>query len=115
MELIKNYMKEDALRHKLNKLTQEVFGFDFEEWVKNNYFQGDYIPYSYLVEEEIVSNVSANLLRFNLMGEEVNLIQIGTVMTKNEFTDFGPLCDSLNQYTEEDRERTIRYIQNNIF
>ena len=38
MEFIKNYMKEDALRHKLNKLTQEVFGFDFEEWVKNNYF-----------------------------------------------------------------------------
>lgn len=85
MEFIKNYMKEDALRHKLNKLTQEVFGFDFEEWVINNYFQGDYIPYSYLVEEEIVSNVSANLLRFNLLGEEVNLIQIGTVMTKNEF------------------------------
>ena len=85
MEFIKNYMKEDVLRHKLNKLTQEVFGFDFEEWVINNYFQGDYIPYSYLVEEEIVSNVSANLLRFNLLGEEVNLIQIGTVMTKNEF------------------------------
>lgn len=85
MELIKNYMREDDLRHKLNKLTQEVFYFDFENWVKNNYYQGEYIPFSYLDDEEIVSNVSVNLMKFNLLKKEVNLIQIGTVMTKNEF------------------------------
>ena len=85
MKLITNYMKEDSLRHKLNKLTQEVFCFDFEDWVKNNYFEGEYIPFSYLADEEIASNVSVNLMKFSLLNEEINLIQIGTVMTKNGF------------------------------
>lgn len=81
MELIYDYMKNDVLRHALNVLTQKTFGFDFEDWVANGYFEGDYIPYSFIEDEKIISNVSANKMRFMQNGIQKNYIQIGTVMT----------------------------------
>ena len=47
MELISDYMRNGTYRHMLNKLTQKTFGFDFEGWVTNGHFEGDYIPFSY--------------------------------------------------------------------
>lgn len=60
MELVSNYMRDDALRHALNDLTKKTFGFDFEDWVTGGYFEGDYIPYSFIENGKIISNVSAN-------------------------------------------------------
>lgn len=51
MKLVCNYMKDEELRHKLNSLTRQTFYFDFENWVTGGYFEGDYIPYSFLEEE----------------------------------------------------------------
>lgn len=81
MELIYDYMKDDMLRRKLNVLTQKTFGFDFENWVTEGYFEGDYIPYSFIENGKILSNVSVNKMKFNQNGVEKNYIQIGTVMT----------------------------------
>lgn len=58
MEMITNYMKNTFLRHALNALTRQTFGFDFEAWVMNGYFEGDYIPYSFLENGKILSNAS---------------------------------------------------------
>ena len=64
MEFISDYMRDDAYRHMLNELTRNTFGFDFEGWVTQGYFEGDYIPYSFMDEGRIVSNVSANRMKF---------------------------------------------------
>lgn len=37
MELIFDYMENDMLRHKLNVLTQKIYGFDFEDWMARVY------------------------------------------------------------------------------
>lgn len=89
MELIHSYMEDDALRHKLNDLTQKTFGFDFENWVKDGYFEGDYIPYSFLENGKVISNVSANRMRFTQNGVIKEYIQIGTVMTDPAFRNQG--------------------------
>ena len=81
MRLVKDYMRDDTLRHELNALTRETFGFDFESWVTNGYFEGDYIPYSFEEDGKILANVSANIMTFEQNGERRNYIQIGTVMT----------------------------------
>ena len=60
MKLVSDYMRDDTLRHALNELTRKVFYFDFENWVVNGYFEGDYIPYSFLEDGRIISNVSVN-------------------------------------------------------
>lgn len=85
MQLVSNYMRDDALRHALNDLTKKTFGFDFESWVTGGYFEGDYIPFSFIEDGKIISNVSANRMTFLQNGVERNYIQIGTVMTDETY------------------------------
>ena len=64
MELVSDYMRDDTLRHALNELTRKAFCFDFESWVMGGYFEGDYIPYSFMENGKIISNVSATRMIF---------------------------------------------------
>lgn len=82
-------MNDAALRHELNELTQETYGFDFEAWVTNGYDQGDYIPYSYEADGRLIANVSVNRMNFIQNGKERHYIQLGTVMTRKEFRKQG--------------------------
>ena len=85
MELISNYMTDDSSRKMLNELTQKTFGFDFEGWVQGGYFEGDYIPYSLTEGGRMLANVSANKMHFMQRGTKKNYIQIGTVMTDEDY------------------------------
>lgn len=89
MELISDYMKNTAYRHMLNELTRKTFGFDFESWVTKGYFEGDYIPYSFLEQGKIISNVSVNRMKFIQNGIIKNYIQLGTVMTDEAYRNQG--------------------------
>ena len=89
MKLITNYLLDDDLRYKLNLLTQKTFGFDFEAWVTKGYFEGDYIPFSYIEDGQIISNASANIMTFIQNGVKKNYIQIGTVMTDEAYRNQG--------------------------
>lgn len=100
MELISNYMRDDTLRHALNDLTKKTFGFDFENWVTGGYFEGDYIPYSFIEDGKIISNVSANRMTFLQNGAVRNYIQIGTVMTDEAYRRQG-LAKKLMDYVVE--------------
>lgn len=104
MELISHYMNDEKYRHMLNELTQKVFGFDFESWVTQGYFEGDYIPYSFVSEGKIVSNVSANRMKFMQNGVEKYYIQIGTVMTDENYRNQG-LAAKLMKYVIEKYEQ----------
>ncbi len=84
MQLIKDYMRDDTLRHALNELTRETFYFDFENWVTGGYYEGDYIPYSYEENGKLIANASANRMEFLQNGEVKHYIQIGTVMTRKD-------------------------------
>ncbi|MGN1456655.1 MAG: GNAT family N-acetyltransferase [Acutalibacteraceae bacterium] len=97
MRLVKDYMNNDILRHALNELTEQTFGFNFESWVTNGYFEGDYIPYSFEENGKIISNVSANLMHFIQNGEKRYYIQLGTVMTASDRRKQG-LAKKLMEY-----------------
>ncbi len=101
MRLIKNYMNDISLRHELNALTQETFGFDFEGWVTNGYYEGDYIPYSYEEDGKLIANVSANRMEFVQNGKEKFYIQLGTVMTRKEFRNQGHARRLMENVLEE--------------
>lgn len=89
MQLVSGYMHDETLRHALNELTRKTFWFDFENWVTGGYFEGDYIPYSFLENGKIIANVSANRMLFLQNGTEKNYIQIGTVMTDEAYRSRG--------------------------
>ena len=88
MELVSNYMRDDTLRHALNDLTKKTFGFDFEGWVTGGYFEGDYIPYSFIKEGKIVFNVSANQVTLSdvlqRMGVEFHKCRPGFTPAQND-------------------------------
>lgn len=89
MKLVSDYMRDDTLRHALNELTRKIFYFDFENWVVNGYFEGDYIPYSFLEDGRIISNVSVNRMTFMQNGRKKEYIQLGTVMTDEAYRKKG--------------------------
>ena len=101
MEFISNYMRDDTYRHMLNDLTGNIFGFDFESWVTQGYFEGDYIPYSFMDEGRIISNVSVNRMQFMQNGVMKNYIQIGTVMTDENYRNHGMAAKLMKHVIEE--------------
>ena len=101
MELISNYMNDDTYRHMLNELTRKTFGFDFESWVTHGYFEGDYIPYSFMSEGRIISNVSVNRMKFMQNGAMKYYILIGTVMTDESYRKRGLAAKLMKHVIEE--------------
>ncbi len=81
LSIEKNYRDNEALRASFNKLAEKTFGLNFENWYQNGFWKDNYIPYSVVLDGEVVSNVSVNACNMNYKGKEVKLIQLGTVMT----------------------------------
>lgn len=79
----KNYRNNDALRASFNRLAEKTFGLNFENWYQNGFWRDNYIPYSVVIDGEVVSNVSVNACNMNYKGKIVKLIQLGTIMTED--------------------------------
>lgn len=79
----------DTLRESFNELTCRTFGFDFVGWYEAGQWGDFYIPHVLLDGEKVVSNVSVNLTQFDVQGVKKNYIQLGTVMTDNDYRGQG--------------------------
>lgn len=85
----KNYRNNDALRASFNRLAEKTFGLNFENWYRNGFWKDNYIPYSVVIDGEVVSNVSVNACNMNYKGQIVKLIQLGTIMTDDDYRGNG--------------------------
>lgn len=83
--------KDDNYRMSFNALTEKTFGFNFEEWHKHGYWKNQYIPYSLMDGDIVVSNVSVNTMDFEVFGKTKRYIQLGTVMTDANYRNQGLL------------------------
>jgi len=101
MELVKNYRHNEVLRRSFNALTEQTFGFHFEDWYRLGYWREDYVPYSIVEEGQVVANVSVNHTNFLYRGELIRLVQLGTVMTHPDYRGQG-LIRRLMEEIEED-------------
>ncbi|MEL6561865.1 MAG: GNAT family N-acetyltransferase [Bacteroidota bacterium] len=93
---VKDYKDDDSLRTSFNQLTQSIFHFSLENWYQSGNWKSYYIPYSLTYQDEVVSNVSINRLSFSIDQSIMTGIQIGTVMTHENFRNKG-----LNQFLLE--------------
>lgn len=83
-------VREDAgLRESFNALTRKTFGFDFEDWYDAGCWGDLYVPHVLTDGDRVVSNVSVNLMRFDVGGVQKNYVQLGTVMTDPEYRGRG--------------------------
>ncbi len=84
MRIEHSYRDNEALRNSFNELAEKSFGLNFEGWYQNGFWKENYNPYSVIVDDKVVSNVSVNTCDVNFDGRIVKLIQLGTVMTDPE-------------------------------
>ncbi len=85
----KNYRNNEVLRASFNRLAEKTFGLNFENWYRNGFWKDNYIPYSVVIDGEVVSNVSVNACNMNYKGQIVKLIQLGTIMTDDDYRGNG--------------------------
>lgn len=93
---VTNVRENDKLRAGFNDLTQKTFYFNFINWYESGFWQDKYIPHVLVDGDKVVSNISVNLMKFRMCGEEKNFIQLGTVMTDPDYRGKG-----LNRYIME--------------
>lgn len=85
----KGYQGDDKKRESFNQLAVAVFQLSFEYWYQSGYWKDKYIPYTLFDGEKAIANVSANIMDFNTLGEKKRYIQIGTVMTDENYRNQG--------------------------
>lgn len=111
MKFISDYKSNDQLRKSFNTLAMETFGqgIDFESWYQAGYWNTHYKCYSYIVENVIVANVSVNEMTIIVKGQTQKALQIGTVMTHEDYRRQG-LSRKLFDKVFEDYEGLVDYI-----
>ncbi len=89
MEIIHNYRHNKALRDSFNALAEQTFGLNFENWYQLGHWGDCYDPYSVVIDGQVVANVSVNRTDLVIGGETKHLLQLGTVMTAEDFRSRG--------------------------
>lgn len=87
--LIKQIKDDEILRKSFNSLAQKTFGITFEEWYQSGFWTDRYIPYVFVKESKVIANVSVNLINIMDQGTSRRYIQLGTVMTDEEYRHQG--------------------------
>jgi len=87
--IVKAYQENTQLRISFNKLAKETFDLSFENWYSNGFWRKKYIPYSIVLNREVIANVSVSKMDFTIANEKRQYLQLGTVMTKPEYRKRG--------------------------
>ena len=88
-EIKKNYRDNASLRESFNKLANSIFSLNFEDWYQNGLWTDKYNPYSIIKDGEVIANVSVNQTDLIFDGNIKHFLQLGTVMTKEDFRNQG--------------------------
>ena len=105
-KLVENYKDDEKLVKSFNELTEKTFGFNFIEWQNNGFWTEKYIPYSLVNNNQIIANVSVNLMDFMLDGVKKHYIQLGTVMTDENYRRQG-LCRYLMEHVIKEYQHKV--------
>lgn len=103
--IITGIREDDRLRASFNVLALNVFGLSLERWYEAGCWDARYTPHSILVGDQMVANVSATVHQARLNGEDVVVVQIGTVMTHPDSRGRG-LASRLMQHVVEQHRST---------
>lgn len=85
----RDFKHNHAIRRSFNQLTEIIFGFSMEDWYQLGLWRDNYIPYSLIHDNQVISNVSINRIEFDIEEERKVGIQIGTVMTEEKYRHRG--------------------------
>lgn len=108
-ELVSDYRNNESLRESFNALAMKTFELDFRGWYNKGYWNDKYIPYSFVEEGKVISNASINKMSIIINGKMHKGIQIGTVMTDENYRNQG-LAKQLMQHIMKEHENTYDFM-----
>lgn len=89
IQFLSGYKLTDHFGESFNELAFSTFDTDLTEWLQKGYCEDTHIPFSYIYENKIIANASANITRFSINDLTYNTVQISTVMTHPNFRNRG--------------------------
>ena len=105
-KIIKDYKDNKVLRDSFNLLAEKTFGLNFEGWYQTGYWREKYIPYSVVIDDEVVANVSVNITDILWDGSVKHLIQLGTVMTDERYRNKGLIRKIISEIEKDYNDKT---------
>lgn len=87
--LLIGYESIKKRREALNELSKKVFNLSLEAWYDAGYWTDKCIPYTLFDGEIAVCNILVNTIDFTFFGILKNSIQLGTVMTDEDYRGKG--------------------------
>jgi len=84
-----NYQQDEELRQELNRLTQQVWEFDFENFYQSGFWKDQCLIYSIFHQDKIISHVTLSFFETHVDDKVMKLAQIGTVMTDPDYQKLG--------------------------
>ncbi|MEC1177414.1 GNAT family N-acetyltransferase [Metasolibacillus meyeri] len=108
-ELVSDYRNNESLKESFNALAMKTFELDFRGWYNRGYWNNKYIPYSFIDEGKVISNASVNKMSIIIDGKMYKGIQIGTVMTDENYRNKG-LAKQLMQHIMKEYENTYDFM-----
>lgn len=109
-KFITKYMENDKYRKSFNELAIKTFNIDFDEWFKEGFLDENYINYSFLSREKVVANVSVNKFFIMYNGKLNRAIQLGTVMTDEEYRNKGLIRKLMDKILKEYEDYDLIYL-----
>jgi Predicted acyltransferase len=88
-QLIRQVRDNVQLRNSFMDLAKSTFDLSFQNWYQKGYWSNKYIPYCIVNHDQVVANVSVNLIDFSWRGRRRHYLQIGTVMTNEKYRHQG--------------------------
>lgn len=107
---ITDYKNNDKLRKSFNELSEKTFGINFIEWYANGFWDEKYILHSLVNDEKVIANVFVNLMDFDMEGTKKHYIQLGTIMTDEDYRGQG-----LSRYLMEKIIEEYKYKVDGIY
>lgn len=108
-KLVSDYRNNEGLKESFNALVMKTFKLDFRDWYNKGYWNDTYIPYSLVDEGKIISNASINKMSIIINGKVYKGIQIGTVMTDENYRNQG-LAKQLMLHIMKEHENTCDFM-----
>ncbi len=84
-----NVMTDEKRRASYDLLAQKTFDISFEKWYQDGYWTEKNCPYTLFDGETAAANLSVNRMTVEKGGKAHSCIQIGTVMTDEDYRDQG--------------------------
>lgn len=106
---VTDYQNNNLLRQSFFELALATFDIDFKPWFEIGAWDDNYRCYSYADGDQIIANVSVNLMTVHHQGQKKQAVQIGTVMTHPDYQQQG-LAGKLMDHVVKHYDQRVAFI-----